>query len=268
MAAHQPRPVPNFAFISFANLPRDKGEEGREKERKNRLHIYAAHSSLSLSLPLTFSASFLTFGKCQRKNCAQNEAQFTALVVCKLSHLQCAPRSFPIPPTLLIPSPSHPVSIMIACSRFLLFHVASDIFKLHPQIYIVCLPFPPITFLPSPYRPSSKHWSMSVSLFRFVFPEIVAFWKFTFTISCIFTNLHICWSSFLLGVIISFDTLLAERRRRRRRSRVPLKWGVKCHWQVWAYRLCSGGSVIIGVCVGKTSTLITDSEKVAGLICL
>lgn len=53
------------------------------------------------SLPLTFSASFLTFGKCQRKNCAQNEAQFTALVVCKLSHLQCAPRSFPTPLTLL-----------------------------------------------------------------------------------------------------------------------------------------------------------------------
>lgn len=135
-----------------------KGRKGERRERKNRLHIYAAHSSLRLSLPLTFSASFLTFGKCQRKNCAQNEAQFTALVVCKLSHLQCAPRSFPIPlPSLVITSPSHPISIMIACSRFLLFHVASDIFKLHPQIYIVCLPFPPFTFLPSPPRPSSKH---------------------------------------------------------------------------------------------------------------
>lgn len=234
-------------------MPREKREEGIERGKTD--YTFMLHILPFPSPRLSFSASFLTFGKCQRKNCAQNEAQFTALVVCKLSHLQCAPRSFPIP----LPFswfPPHPISIMIVCSRFLLFHVASDIFKLHPQIYIVCLPFLPC---PSPTRPSSKHWSMSVSLFRFVFPEIVAFRKFTFTISWIFTNLHICWSSFLLGVIISFDTLLGESRRSRRRA--PLKWGVKCHWQVWAYRLRCG-SVIIGVCVRKTSTLISDSQKV------
>lgn len=151
MAAHQPRPVPNFAFISFANLPREKREEGIERGKTD--YTFMLHILPFPSPPLTFSASFLTFGKCQRKNCAQNEAQFTALVVCKLSHLQCAPRSFPIP----LPyswSPPLPISIMIVCSRFLLFHVASDIFKLHPQIYIVCLPFLPC---PSPTRPSSKH---------------------------------------------------------------------------------------------------------------
>lgn len=72
-----------------------KGERGRGKtDYTFMLHIlpFPSHA-------LTFSASFLTFGKCQRKNCAQNEAQFTALVVCKLSHLQSAPRSFPIPPS-------------------------------------------------------------------------------------------------------------------------------------------------------------------------
>lgn len=140
-AAHQPsrprpRPVPNFAFISSANLPREgEGERGRGRE-KNRLHIYAAHFSLSLPFPLPslFLLPFLTFGKCQRKNCAQNEAQFTALVVCKLSHLQCAPRILLNHPSPLHPSAmpllAIPNSIMIVCSRFLLlYHVCQRHFQ-------------------------------------------------------------------------------------------------------------------------------------------
>lgn len=99
-AAHQPpRPVPNFAFISSANLPSEGEREGKTD------YTFILH--ISLSLPSLFLLPFLTFGKCQRKNCAQNEAQFTARVVCKLSHLQCAPRILLNHPSPLHPSPCH-----------------------------------------------------------------------------------------------------------------------------------------------------------------
>lgn len=158
------------------------------------------------------------------------------------------------PPLLMVPSPPHfhydclfSFFIIPCCQRH--FQVTStNLYRLSS--------LPPLPFPDPPLVKALKHVRIPISV---VFPEIVAFRKFTFTISWIFTNLHICWSSFLLGVIISFDTLLGERRRSRRRA--PLKWGVKCHWQVWAYRLRCG-SVIIGVCVRKTSTLISDSQKV------
>lgn len=162
-AAHQPprplpRPVPNFAFISSANLPRE-GEREREKQIT---HLCCTFLSPYPSLPSLFLLPFLTFGKCQRKNCAQNEAQFTALVVCKLSHLQCAPRILLNHPSPLHPSAMSllaiPNSIMIVCSRFLLlYHVCQRHFQvtstnLFRFSFSLSLP----SSLPYPTCPSSK----------------------------------------------------------------------------------------------------------------
>lgn len=52
MAAHQPRPVPNFAFISFANLPREKREEGIERGRGKTDYTFMLHILPFPSLPL------------------------------------------------------------------------------------------------------------------------------------------------------------------------------------------------------------------------
>lgn len=102
-----------------------------------------------------------------------------------------------------------------------------DIFKLQAQIYIVC----------PRLRRAPLHTRSAVSISQFLFyisvENVTIFGKFTFTISCIFTNLHICWH-FLLGVIISFDT--ADERARRPES--ALQMGCKVR------KTSAGGSFV------------------------
>lgn len=273
MAAHQPRPVPNFAFISCGNLPRarEREREGRASENaveKNRFHIYAAHFSPSLPSPACASPLFSRFpfwhlanakGKIahkMRRNlqrslcvnwviCSAPRDSFSTLPplpthsLSPLAHSLPYPRPFPFPLWLFV--------LVFYYSMF-----ASDIFNLHPQIYFSSHPALPLPNLP--LVKALKHVRVPISLVRII-PRNLHLQFHAFLQIYTFVGV-----AFLLGVIISFDTLLGTTVEEEggRRRRWPLKRGVKCHWQVWAYRLDSGGCM----CERKISTLIADCEKV------
>lgn len=156
-----------------------------------------------------------------------------------LAHSLPYPRPFPFPLWLFV--------LVFYYSMF-----ASDIFNLHPQIYFSSHPALPLPNLP--LVKALKHVRVPISLVRII-PRNLHLQFHAFLQIYTFVGV-----AFLLGVIISFDTLLGTTVEEEggRRRRWPLKRGVKCHWQVWAYRLDSGGCM----CERKISTLIADCEKV------
>lgn len=227
-AAHQPpRPVPNFAFISSANLPSEGEREGKTD------YTFMLHISLSLPFPFPslFLLPFLTFGKCQRKNCAQNEAQFTARVVCKLSHLQCAPRILLNHPSPLLPSPCNS-QFHYDClfSFFIIIPCLPATFSSYIHKFISFL-FLSLS-LPCPTLLAPRQSAEACRRVRIRIPrKNCRKFTFTFTISWILTNLHICWSCLFYWVssLVSIRFLARHGQGQRQGEGRPLKWGVKCH---------------------------------------
>lgn len=145
-----------------------------------------------------FISTFDNLHNCQRKNRERNEAQFTELVACKLSHLPRHPAMpTPTPGTYLYQPPGPPCQLPLP-SRFKFhfhFHIhffvflffvwlGSDIFELHAQIYFICSLFPDHWHsLPTPAVESLDHIRISLyphPLFPFSSLQIYIFMKFPF----------------------------------------------------------------------------------------